>query len=397
MEARGYEGGSVQGLGRKRKISAMSSSSHARGQGSAPLPDSPWWVEINGVQEGPVHWKVVEELARAGALKTTDSISPFEIVSWRKVGEVQELAGLAKPIGQQDCGAAWIQQVGSVAGTIKNDSLNERVLRANIIALLWLGPGFAWVLMMLSDWPGLWDGVLIARLSVFGGLALGAASTVVLPELWRTNRFNPSGPTQVLRVLCVGTLSVVLVLVLALGINARDVVKIAFGLDEFEGGSVFPVSGRMIEVRGPLSAGIARKVKIQLDMQPETNRLLLNSEGGWVREGERIGKLVDRLGLDTHSDIECSSACAAAFVHGLRRTLSSDAQLGFHSASGDGTDPVYIELTNEWLAQRLAEIGVSAAFIERAFSTPSSEMWYPSHNELILEGIIHDVVELAER
>lgn len=96
---------------------------------------------------------------------------------------------------------------------------------------------------------------------------------------------------------------VVVTLLPALGINARDVVKIAVDLDEFRGGSVAQISVRMIEVRGPLSAGIAKKVKIQLELLPETKSLLLNSEGGWVREGERIGRLVSQLGLDTHSDI----------------------------------------------------------------------------------------------
>lgn len=247
--------------------------------------------------------------------------------------------------------------------------------------------------MMLSDWPFIWDGALIARLSVFGAIALFVASVFILPRFWKIEHFNLTWQTKLLRVLCATVAFIAITLFLTLAINARDVMKIAIGVDEFRGGSVSAISAYIIEVRGPLSAGIAGRVKDQLALQPETETILLNSEGGWVREGDRIGRLISQLSLDTHSSIECASACAAAFVHGRRRTLSHEAVLGFHSASGRGTDPVYVQLTNDWLAERLVEIGVSKIFLERAFSTPSSEIWYPPHRELILEGIIHDVTQ----
>lgn len=371
-------------------------SSDGLDSGAGPSSDSLWVIEINGMQEGPVKWSVIGELARVGALKLTDSISPYEVVCWRKVGDCPTLAVLVGPTAEEICNSALVQKAESEQRTINSGPPHGWLSRTRTLVLLWLCLGFAWVPMMLSDWPVFSDGALIARFSVFGGLALGAISVFVLPRFWQAHSSNLSWPTQALRVFCAGAVFVIFTLLLALGINGRDVVKIAFGVDEFRGGSVAPVSMRMIEVRGPLSAGIAKKVKVQLELLPETESLLLNSEGGWVREGERIGRLISQRGLNTHSDIECSSACAAAFVHGQRRTLSPDAYLGFHSASGDGTDPFYIQMTNEWLAQRLAEIGVSSAFIERAFSTSSTEMWYPSHSELVLEGIIHDINRPAE-
>lgn len=269
----------------------------------------------------------------------------------------------------------------------------RRDARVKQLTLAWAALGSVWVSMTLVDRPFIWDGVLSARLVVFGGLALAVAAPFILPRFWRIDRANPGWGTQSLRAWCATVAFLLATLSITLAVNSRDLVFIALGADDLAGGIVYEVSPRVIEISGPLSAGIASQVRARLAQQPEADTLLLNSEGGWVSEGERIGKLVSQFSLDTHTDIECSSACAAAFVYGRRRTLSPGALLGFHSASGEGSDPVYIQWTNEWMAERLVEIGVSAPFVERAFSTPASDMWYPPHDQLMSEGIIHDVTQ----
>lgn len=356
-----------------------------------PRSESLWWIEVNGTQEGPLEWRVIVELFEAGALSMEDLAAPDGSASWQKVGELSALAGRSVPIRQVDIRPAFARE----DSTTKLTAGRQRSIGApswfNVAAWTWLLSGTAWVALMIADWPFVWDGVLIARLSVFGGLALIATAFWILPRVWQISRSGPESSLQLLRLFCAAVVFMVGTLVFAGVFNAWGVGRIAVGIDEFQAGSVSTPNARVIEVRGPLSAGIAKQLRDQLVMQPNTQTVLLDSEGGWVREGERIGRLISQFELNTHTDTECSSACAAAFVYGKRRTLSPGAYLGFHSASGEGTDPVYIQWTNESLAQRLIELGASAEFVDRAFSTPANDIWYPTHSVLLLEGLIHDV------
>lgn len=357
----------------------------------SPRSESLWWIEVNGKQEGPLEWRVIEELFQVGALSVDDLVVPDGSSSWKPVGALPALIGRSAPVAQVDLNSTLAREDSDTKLATSQRRSNGLRTWFNVAVWTWMLLGVVWVVLMIADWPFLWDGVLVARLSVFGGLALTATAVWILPRFWKVSRSSPNSSLQLLRVLCAAVVFLVGTFVLAGGFNARDVAKIAFGIDEFRAGSVSMLNAGVIEVRGPLSAGIAKQFRDELVSQPHTKTVLLNSEGGWVREGERIGRMISQFHLSTHTDTECSSACAAAFVYGNRRTLSSSAYLGFHSASGEGTDPVYIQLTNESLAQRLVELGASTEFIDRAFSTPADDMWYPAHSVLFLEGIIHDV------
>lgn len=146
---------------------AKKSTSTGRDSEAVPPSDSLWVIEVNGVQEGPVKWSVIEELARVGALRITDSISPYEAVSWRKMGDLPGLAVMIGPAGKEACHSALVQKDEPDEGITKDGQLRGRASRIKTIVLLWLCLGFAWALMMLSDWPVIWDGTLIASLSVF--------------------------------------------------------------------------------------------------------------------------------------------------------------------------------------------------------------------------------------
>lgn len=357
----------------------------------SPQSQSLWWIEVNGKQEGPLEWRVIEELFQAGVLSIEDFVVPDGSSSWQRVGELLALVGRSGAVVQVDIGPPLVREDPTTQLTISRRRSKDTHTWFKIAVWAWLFLGLVWVVLMIVDWPFVWDGVLVARLSVFGGLALIATAVWILPRVWQITRSSAKSSLQVLRFFCAAVVFVVSTLILAGVFNAQGVARIAVGIDEFQAGSVSMLNAGVIEVRGPLSAGIAKQLRDQLVLQPYTQTVLLDSEGGWVREGERIGRLIRQFDLNTHADTECSSACAAAFVYGKRRTLAPGAYLGFHSASGEGTDPVYIQWANESLAQRLIELGASAEFVDRAFSTPADDIWYPAHSVLFLEGIIHDV------
>jgi len=87
-----------------------------------------------------------------------------------------------------------------------------------------------------------------------------------------------------------------------------------------------------------------------------------------------------------------------AFIAGKMRILNQKAKLGFHRYSPLGGLPE--ESMEDQI--RLDKLyfkhvaGVDRRFVEKAFSTPSDDMWYPFIDELIEAGVITHMVDGSE-
>src|SRR5689334_361523 len=91
-----------------------------------------------------------------------------------------------------------------------------------------------------------------------------------------------------------------------------------------------------LEVSGGMSFGTADALETILKATPSIRVVHLNSVGGWIKEGERVGTLMESYGLTTFTEHECVSACLLAFLGGKERLLGVGARLGFHQASVGG-------------------------------------------------------------
>lgn len=147
--------------------------------------------------------------------------------------------------------------------------------------------------------------------------------------------------------------------------------------------------GRVLEVSGSFSFGLAATVERMLAANPGVRRVRLESSGGALSEARQVRELIIARRLDTDSRIECSSACVSAYIGGRRRLLHRSARMGLHLPRNPGfglrgTVPA-------GFAEELAYFGSRGTprwFLER-WIAGGRQFWYPTHEELRRAGIVH--------
>lgn len=151
--------------------------------------------------------------------------------------------------------------------------------------------------------------------------------------------------------------------------------------------------GTEAELSGGLSIGAGDAVRKLLDASPRVQVVHLNSVGGFISEGSKLYRLLSERKLSTYTSSECMSACTLAFLGGAARYLAPEAKLGFHSGSFGTLDGRDLPEVNEAMAAILRERSVPEWFIDKALSTPSGTLWYPTQDELISTGIVSEIVD----
>jgi len=149
--------------------------------------------------------------------------------------------------------------------------------------------------------------------------------------------------------------------------------------------------GTEMEYSGTIEFGSSGALRGALNDNPGVKVLHLLSRGGDVYWARQMQNLVRDRGLITVVDSRCMSACAFVFLSGVERYLAPGAKLGFHRESGDGQSAAEVNMIEESDAQAMRAMGISGAFIDKAFSTPSSDIWIPSEDELMSAHVITGV------
>jgi hypothetical protein len=142
--------------------------------------------------------------------------------------------------------------------------------------------------------------------------------------------------------------------------------------------------GKAIVLAGGINDGVADALAAALDRAPAVTTIVLQSGGGWTREGRLLAGTIAARGLGTRVDTECSSACTIAFLAGKVRTARPGARLGFHAFSAVGGG----EAIGRSVQKTYGEAGLADAFIARIAATPPQQMWYPDQDELYAQGIL---------
>jgi hypothetical protein len=161
-------------------------------------------------------------------------------------------------------------------------------------------------------------------------------------------------------------------------------------LDSWIGPHEFRVlaAGTELEFVGGISGPALTELARLLEANPRIAALQLTSQGGDALTAMGMEQLVRQRGLITYVPRFCASACAFVFMGGRERYLGPGARLGFHAAAGlDDSAEATARLAaaaRSWMLAR----GVADAFVDRAVSTPSSSMWYPSRDELVRAGVL---------
>ena len=90
------------------------------------------------------------------------------------------------------------------------------------------------------------------------------------------------------------------------------------------------------------------------------------------------------------------SACTIPFLAGNPRILHQKAKLGFHQYSFPGFTEE--QFKQAYLQEKvfMTSIGIDRKFSEKAFTTPSNDMWYPSHEELLKANVVTRITDGKE-
>ena len=146
--------------------------------------------------------------------------------------------------------------------------------------------------------------------------------------------------------------------------------------------------GRVLSFTGGVNEGAAAAIDKAIAAAPQVGTLLLDSPGGWIREGILMADVVKRYGLNTRVEHDCYSSCTIVLLAGQNRSAGDQAQIGFHRGraigeSGGRRRPVPAEEADIYL-----KAGLREAFVRRIVSTPNDSIFIPSHRELLHEDVL---------
>ena len=149
--------------------------------------------------------------------------------------------------------------------------------------------------------------------------------------------------------------------------------------------------GTTLVFEGKITFGLTRRATALVDASPDLQRVTLSSPGGHIYEARGFAKLILERGLHTQAIGECTSACTLPFVAGQTRSVAQGARLGFHQyALNFDTALPQIDLKAEQDKDRafFHGQGVSSAFLDAMFDTPSTELWYLTEAEARSAGLL---------
>lgn len=146
-------------------------------------------------------------------------------------------------------------------------------------------------------------------------------------------------------------------------------------------------------ITGGIDYGLANDIENYFDQYPNIVILHLNSKGGRIYESEKIAKFIKTKNLITYSSVECFSACVDIFIAGNHRFLKKTAKMGFHQPSFPGLDELDLIDVIASQKQFYSRQGIEKAFIDKAFSISSDQLWKPTNLELLKANVVTKIVD----
>lgn len=140
---------------------------------------------------------------------------------------------------------------------------------------------------------------------------------------------------------------------------------------------------------GTINSALADDVKKILAANPQITRVVLGSEGGYVKPSEDIAQQIQERGLDTYSNTACFSGCTLIFAAGERRITQPNILFGFHGVGGTTSAKKMFWQTRfvEFFEAR----GIDTNFAEKMWRYPNDKMRFPNYELLVDSGYITHV------
>lgn len=390
-----------------------------------------WYILRDGTKEGPYSAQRLGQLIETGHLKPDDLLWKPGLVEWTLAGDIPGLLappatateGIPSlprnidPAIQETSELRTSDQLSPSRADSESSPLTDRpsdkARRGSYIFHHWRGelslPISYWVngflvtaifVIVTAIVP--WDNFVISRSPKLYSTAIIAlwlllAITTIwqLVGIWRSaNNYLRQGKSTLWGNLA--KIAIVLGLIRAVGNFASvgipqvtEYAKIATGEDPIGTYQLRVLrDASELEIAGAIAFGLTEDVRRTLDAHPTVRIVHLNSSGGRVSEARNLRDLIDSRALTTFTASTCFSACTLAYAAGHKRFIARNARLGFHQYSFPGVKEHEFQLEYEkdkqdWLAR-----GFARTFVDKAFATPNTEMWKPTHRELFEGGVV---------
>src|SRR6266436_4037246 len=147
-------------------------------------------------------------------------------------------------------------------------------------------------------------------------------------------------------------------------------------------------NGTEAEITGGFKYGLTDDFSKVLKASRQIKVVHLDSKGGRVGEAIRLNSVLRAQGVDTYVSGGCYSACTIAFAAGRNRFLRKGAVLGFHAPAFPGMTKDELQSASLDQKQLFIKAGFNKSFVDKALSTPSSDMWTPSAQLMAAADVI---------
>jgi len=264
----------------------------------------------------------------------------------------------------------------------------------SVVAVYWLAISYYNPVTKSNHWLG---GVLLI---VKGVLPAGVAFWFLV-GLWRSSLryIYERGRPMIWMYPAIGTTVVVWLfivngsLIWHLIATGKHLIDSKTGMDSF---TIHVVNdGKELILDGIFDAGLSRELRAKLAQSPAVKVIHLESGGGFISEGVAVATIIEEYRLQTYTAVECSSACVIAFSAGTQRFLGENGKLGFHSASIGTLSGKDRDFINDEFIAAFENRGVNPSFASQAISYEPDAMWYPSHDELLVSGVVDSIIDPA--
>lgn len=157
--------------------------------------------------------------------------------------------------------------------------------------------------------------------------------------------------------------------VFAIGISACDAATIT----QRQSGEL-----ALIFIEGELSYGDQDRF-VQAALPVSRAVVILHSPGGNLKAGLEIGKAIRLKGFSTYvpGGLSCASACALAWLGGIKRFADNQSEIGFHAAyTVEASQPKESRMANALVGAYLNQLGLSEDAIGYiTAASPNSMQW----------------------
>lgn len=152
----------------------------------------------------------------------------------------------------------------------------------------------------------------------------------------------------------------------------------------------------LIAIRGEITDGDASRFE-RIAALVDNGAVLLESPGGLLLEGLRIGQRIRENGYSTGvaPETECASACALIWLGGELRFLAPSAMIGFHAAFTEDPEGEKREsgMANAMIGMYLSELGFGLSTVVFTTSAGPNDVNWLNANQAMQAGISHFLLE----